>query len=55
MLYPGLIRKYRDYLPVAEASVITLHEGNTPLFASAALENGRIRATRVLYRAEWVH
>lgn len=30
--WPGLIRKYREYLPVSEATpVVTLHEGNTPL------------------------
>lgn len=30
--YRGLIRRYRDFLPVTEATpVITLHEGNTPL------------------------
>ncbi len=32
MLYPGLIRKYRKYLPVAEEFIVTLYEGNTPLF-----------------------
>lgn len=37
MLYPGLIRKYRDYLPVAEDSIVTLHEGRTPLFESKGL------------------
>ncbi len=36
-LYPGIIRKYRQYLPVAEASIVTLHEGNTPLFESVRL------------------
>ena len=34
MLYPGLIRTYRKYLPVAEESIVTLHEGRTPLFES---------------------
>ncbi|HEY3380101.1 MAG TPA: threonine synthase [Armatimonadota bacterium] len=30
--WPGLIRKYWDYLPVSDATpVVTLHEGNTPL------------------------
>ena len=30
--WPGLIQKYREYLPVSEATpVVTLHEGNTPL------------------------
>lgn len=34
MLYPGVIRKYSQYLEVAEESIVTLHEGNTPLFES---------------------
>ena len=30
--WPGLIRRYRDYLPVSDATpVVTLLEGNTPL------------------------
>jgi len=37
MLYQGLIRKYREYLPVAEDSVISLSEGNTPLLRSQRL------------------
>lgn len=37
MLYPGLIRTYRKYLPVAEESIVTLHEGRTPLFESQRL------------------
>ncbi|MCB1214860.1 MAG: threonine synthase [Deltaproteobacteria bacterium] len=37
MLYPGLIRQYRTYLPVAEEAVVTLHEGRTPLFESKGL------------------
>ncbi len=36
--YQGLIEKYRDRLPVTEATpVITLHEGNTPLVPAPAL------------------
>jgi len=32
MLYAGLIEKYRQYLPVSDATpVVTLNEGNTPL------------------------
>lgn len=29
--YAGLIRKYREFLPVAEPYVVSLNEGNTPL------------------------
>jgi threonine synthase len=36
--YQGLINKYRDRLPVTDATpVITLHEGNTPLVPAPAL------------------
>jgi len=35
---PGLIERYRKYLPVSEKTpVITLHEGNTPLIPARAL------------------
>jgi threonine synthase len=38
MIYPGLIEKYREYLPVSpETTVITLNEGNTPLIFSSHL------------------
>lgn len=35
--YRGIIRQYSDELPVAEASIITLHEGRTPLLPSQGL------------------
>lgn len=31
MSYQGLIRTYKDYLPIADSAVVTLLEGNTPL------------------------
>jgi threonine synthase len=35
---PGLIARYREYLPVSEATrIITLNEGSTPLVAAPAL------------------
>jgi len=38
--WKGIIREYREFLPeVKEESVVTLHEGNTPL-----IESGRIAA-----------
>jgi threonine synthase len=37
MNYTGLIEKYRKYLPIADDSVITLYEGNTPLLPSSRL------------------
>ncbi len=37
--WPGLIRYYRDFLPVEkEESIVTLHEGNTPLVRCGNLE-----------------
>lgn len=37
--WPGVIRYYRDLLPVKdEASIVTLHEGNTPLLRCRNLE-----------------
>lgn len=36
-MYSGIIRQYRHYLPVADASVISLNEGNTPLLPSIRL------------------
>ncbi|HKY64128.1 MAG TPA: threonine synthase [bacterium] len=36
-MYSGIIRQYRQYLQVAEGSVITLNEGNTPLLPSIRL------------------
>ncbi len=36
-MYSGIIRQYRQYLPVADASVISLNEGNTPLLPSIRL------------------
>lgn len=48
MLYPGLIRKYAKFLPVSEASVITLYEGNTPLFESKGVAS-RLKTKIHLY------
>ena len=32
--YQGLIRRYSEYLPVQSSSIVTLHEGNTPLVSA---------------------
>ena len=38
--WPGLIRRYADHLPVSNATpVVTLLEGNTPLFHAERLAN----------------
>jgi threonine synthase len=37
--WPGVVRRYRDYLPVKnETNIVTLYEGNTPLFRCSNLE-----------------
>lgn len=42
MAWEGIIKKYRDFLPVTEATpVITLNEGNTPMIRSANLGRKR--------------
>ena len=36
--WPGVIERYREFLPVSEATpVVTLHEGNTPLLPALRL------------------
>ena len=52
MLYSGLIRKYRQYLPVAEESVISLNEGNTPLLPSIRLVEKFKLPIRLYYKLE---
>jgi threonine synthase len=52
MIYPGIIRTYRQYLPVAEASVVTLYEGNTPLFESRRLVEKLNLKIRLFYKLE---
>ena len=48
--WPGLIRQYRAYLPVSDATpVVTLHEGNTPLIP---IDN--LRARLGLRQRVWV-
>src|SRR3989338_1670964 len=32
--YQGLIRRYSEYLHVQSSSIVTLHEGNTPLVSA---------------------
>lgn len=36
--YKGLIREYREYLPIKEKAIVTLLEGNTPLLRCDRLE-----------------
>jgi threonine synthase len=52
MLYPGLIRKYRKYLPITEASIITLNEGQTPLLPSKRLVEKFNLAIELYYKLE---
>ncbi len=52
MLYPGIIKKYLDFLPVAETSIVTLHEGNTPLFESQRLVKELKLPIKLFYKLE---
>lgn len=52
MNYPGLIRKYRKYLPIEESAVITLHEGNTPLLPSTQLVHTLNAPIELYYKLE---
>ncbi|MBD2100483.1 threonine synthase [Leptolyngbya sp. FACHB-261] len=46
--WPGLIERYRAYLPVsAQTPVVTLHEGNTPLIPAPAIAARIGRGVRV--------
>ncbi|MBX7148012.1 threonine synthase [bacterium] len=38
-MYQGLIHRYRDFLPIDDKSIITLHEGATPLLRAKNLED----------------
>ncbi len=49
MAWPGLIRQYRDFLPVSAATpIVTLNEGNTPLVRAERLRQ-RLRIPCELY------
>lgn len=37
MKYQGIISRYRQYLPIAEQHIVTLHEGSTPLLPALQL------------------
>ena len=51
-LWSGVIRRYRQFLPVTDATpIITLNEGNTRLFPQSASPNGR--AWRVRSISSW--
>ncbi len=38
-MYQGIIKKYQAYLPVKESSIVTLHEGETPLLKTKRLSD----------------
>ena len=55
-LWPGVIGKYREFLPVSsETPVVTLREGNTPLIPARALERRIGRGVQVFYKFEGVN
>ncbi|HKX12424.1 MAG TPA: threonine synthase [bacterium] len=51
-MYSGIIRQYRQYLPVADGSVITLNEGQTPLLPSTRLVEKFKLDIRLFYKLE---
>jgi len=51
-MYSGIIRQYSQYLPIAESSVITLNEGNTPLLPSIRLVEKFNLDIRLYYKLE---
>lgn len=52
MVYPGLIRTYRKYLPVEEKFIVTLHEGRTPLFRSIRIAEQLNTKINLFYKLE---
>jgi threonine synthase len=51
--WPGLIRRYREFLPVTDATpVITLHEGNTPLIPCCWLSEACGKGVRAYVKYE---
>lgn len=52
MHYQGLIRQYRDDLPCAEDSIISLNEGRTPLLPSRRLVDKFGLKIRLYYKLE---
>ncbi len=52
MAYQGIIRQYREFLPVAEDCIVTLHEGRTPLVPSRRLVEKFRLPIRLYYKLE---
>jgi threonine synthase len=51
--WPGLIERYRSFLPVTEATpVVTLNEGNTPLVASERLHARLGTGVKLYFKVE---
>ena len=45
-LWPGVIERYRQFLPVTSSTpIVTLHEGNTPLIPAPRLAGSRPSAS----------
>jgi threonine synthase len=51
--WPGLVNKYRDFLPVTEKTpVITLNEGNTPLITASHIKEVVKQDIRLFFKYE---
>ncbi len=51
-MYQGLIHKYKNYLPLREDCLVTLHEGNTPLLPCVNLARELKLACNVFLKFE---
>ena len=53
MAWPGVIRAYREFLPIKkDACIVTLLEGNTPLIPSRAIREVIPKKIQLYYKAE---
>jgi len=47
-LWPGVIERYRQFLPVTSSTpIVTLHEGNTPLIPAPRLAEATDPSLRI--------
>src|SRR3989454_9976423 len=51
--WPGVIERYREFLPVsAKTPIVTLHEGNTPLIPAPRLAEATDPSLRIFLKCE---
>ena len=52
-LWPGVIERYRQFLPVTSSTpIVTLHEGNTPLIPAPRLAEATDPSLRIFLKCE---